>query len=74
MNAPASLSAYDVLDLAFVVVCLGINLAVLYLMFININRLWDVRGSFDFYFHFLGRSVGWQIIAAIVYSFLYAMI
>lgn len=72
--SPYALSPYDYIDIAYGVICVGIDLAILGSMFVNINRLWAARGSLDFYFHFLAWSALWQLPASLIYALLYALI
>lgn len=70
----SALSRYDVLDMAFGAVSAAINFAVLFWMFAKLDRVIAENGSLDLYLNFLGRTLGWQLLASLVYACLYALI
>jgi hypothetical protein len=70
----SALSRYDVLVLAFGAVSVAINLAVLSWMFVRLDRVIAENGSMDLYLNFLGRPLGWQLLATVAHACLYALI
>ncbi len=69
-----ALSMYDAIDLGFIVISASINLGVLAWMFANLDRVIAVNGSMDLYLNFLGRTLGWQLLAGLLYACLYALV
>jgi hypothetical protein len=65
---------YDAIDLGFIIISASINLGVLFWMFANLDRVMTANGSMDLYLNFLGRTLGWQLLAAFAYACFYVLI
>ncbi len=67
----SAVSRYDILDIGYVLVAVGINFWVMGWIFVRLEKVWAMNGSLDLYWNFWSRAVGWQILAWFAYLLLY---